>query len=66
MSNKNERIAKKNLLRRSSESKGIAVRGYDFNKGVDYKAIVSSFKSTGFQATHLSRAIDIVNEMICE
>jgi deoxyhypusine synthase len=61
-----ERIAKKNLLRRSGESKGIAVRGYDFNKGVDYEAIVKSYNSTGFQATHLSRAIGVVNEMIKE
>ncbi len=61
-----ERIAKKNLLRKSSESKGIAVRGYDFNKGVNYAEIVKSYKSTGFQATHLSRAIDVINEMIRE
>lgn len=60
----NEKLARKNLLRKSEESKGIAVRGYDFNKGVNHKEIVSSFKSTGFQATHLSKAIEIVNEMI--
>jgi len=60
----NEKIAKKNLLRKSSESKGISVKGYDFNKGVNYTDIVKSFKSTGFQATHLSRAIEITNEMI--
>lgn len=62
----NEKTARKNLLRKSSESKGIAVKGYDFNKGVNYHEIVKSFKSTGFQASHLSRAIDITNEMINE
>ncbi len=62
----NERIAKKNLLRRSKESKGIAVRGYDFNAGVDYSKIVKSFATTGFQATHLSRAVAITNRMIAE
>ncbi len=62
----NEKIARKNLLRKSEEAKGIAVKGYDFNKGVNYHEIVKSFRSTGFQATHLSRAIDVTNEMINE
>lgn len=62
----NEKIARKNLLRKSGESKGISVKGYDFNKGVDYSAIIKSYSSTGFQATHLSRAISVVNEMIAD
>lgn len=62
----NEKIAKKNLLRKSEEAKGIAVRGYDFNQGVDYARIVKSFGSMGFQATHLARAIDITQNMIAD
>ncbi len=61
-----EKIARKNLLRKGKEARGIAVKGYDFNKGVDYSEIVKSYASTGFQATSLSSAIDIVNQMIDE
>jgi len=46
------------------EPDGIAIEGYDFNKGVDYPAIIKSFSSTGFQASHLSKGIEIVNKMI--
>lgn len=62
----NEKLAKKNLLRKSQEAKGVAVRGYDFNEGVDYKKIVDSFSTTGFQATHFSRAVDVTNAMIAD
>ena len=48
------------------EPSGIAIKGYDFNKGVNYEEIVKSFSSSGFQASHLSRAIEIVNKMIDE
>jgi deoxyhypusine synthase len=63
-SNEIERIAKENLLRESSEVKGIKIEGYDFNKGVNYKEIVKSFQTTGFQASHFSKAIEITNKMI--
>lgn len=61
-----EKIARENVFRESEEIDGISVKGYDFNEGVDYGKIVESFSSTGFQATHLSKAIEIVNEMINE
>lgn len=63
---RNERIARKNLLRRSSEPKGTVVKGYDFNKGVDYSKILASYATTGFQATHLSKAIAITRTMISD
>ncbi len=59
-----EALARKNLLRKSSEAKGMPVRGYDFNKGVDYQKIIESYSTTGFQATHFSKAIAITNQMI--
>ncbi|MCH7568335.1 MAG: deoxyhypusine synthase [Nanoarchaeota archaeon] len=46
------------------EIDGPAIEGYDFNNGVNYDKIIKSFYTTGFQATHLSKAIGIVNEMI--
>src|SRR3989338_8159105 len=66
MASTKESIARKNVLRKSQESKGIAVKGYDFNNGVDYKGIVESYARTGFQATNLSQAIELVNEMISQ
>jgi deoxyhypusine synthase len=43
---------------------GMVVRGYDFNKGLDYEAIFKSYIHTGFQATSLGQGIDIINAMI--
>lgn len=40
------------------------VRGYDFNNGVDYSKLFRSYLTTGYQATHLGKAIEIVNEMV--
>src|SRR3989344_4335341 len=62
----NDKIARENLLRDSEEISGIKIDGYYFNNGVDYAKIIKSFGSTGFQASHLSRAIEIVNKMISE
>lgn len=41
----------------------ISVKGYDFNQGVDYEKLVDSYLTTGFQATHLARAIEIIKKM---
>ena len=62
----NEKIAKKNLLRGGEEAEGLKIRGYDFDKGVNYSELIKSFSSTGFQASHFSKAIRIVNKMILE
>jgi deoxyhypusine synthase len=59
-----EKIARRNLLRKSSEAGGEKIEGYNFNKGVNYKEIIKSYKSTGFQATHLAKAIAITRKMI--
>jgi len=48
------------------EPEGLKIEGYDFNQGVSYPELVNSFSTTGFQASHLSRAIEIVNKMISE
>jgi len=52
-----------NVLRESDEPEGLLVKGYDFNLGVDYDKILDSFSSTGFQATHLARAVELVKQM---
>ncbi len=61
---KEELIARKNLLRTSEEVRGTTVKGYDFNQGVEHAKILESYATAGFQATHFSQAIDIVNTMI--
>lgn len=40
------------------------VKGYDFNDGVDYEALLASYKYSGFQATSLGLAIEEVNKMV--
>ena len=40
------------------------VSGYDFNKGIHYEQLLSSFLTTGYQATHMGQAIQIINEMV--
>ncbi|MBU4086163.1 MAG: deoxyhypusine synthase [Nanoarchaeota archaeon] len=52
-----------NVFRKSEEASGLRVEGYDFDSGADYVKIIDSFASTGFQATQLSRAMEIVNKM---
>lgn len=40
------------------------VRGYDFNQGVDHKALLQSLFNTGFQATQFGRAVQEINRMV--
>ena len=40
------------------------VQGYDFNQGVDHRALLQSFLTTGFQATHVGLAIQQINSMV--
>jgi len=42
----------------------IPVRGYDFNQGCDLSALLASFATTGFQATHFGQAVEEVRRMI--
>jgi deoxyhypusine synthase len=39
------------------------VRGYDFNKGLDWPALMASFSTMGFQATQLALAVEEVRRM---
>uniref|UniRef100_A0A0K0DYQ3 deoxyhypusine synthase n=1 Tax=Strongyloides stercoralis TaxID=6248 RepID=A0A0K0DYQ3_STRER len=42
----------------------IKIKGYDFNKGINYEEILDSYISTGLQASHLGKAIEQIKEMI--
>lgn len=55
--------AEKAILGESEEVGGKSIQGYDFSQGVDWSGIVDSFETTGFQASHLSKAIGIIGKM---
>ncbi|XP_021295815.1 deoxyhypusine synthase isoform X1 [Herrania umbratica] len=48
----------------SLEGKCTTIEGYDFNQGVNYSQLLKSMLSTGFQASNLGEAMEIVNEML--
>ena len=45
---------------------GVVCRGHDFNQHArnDIDALLASYRTTGFQATALTRAIDEINKML--
>jgi len=40
------------------------VQGYDFNEGLDYHKLLSSYRRSGFQATNFGLAMDEINRML--
>jgi deoxyhypusine synthase len=40
------------------------VKGYEFNNGVDYDKLLSSFLYSGYQATNFGLAIQEINKMV--
>lgn len=40
------------------------IKGYDFNQGVDHKALLQSFLTTGFQASSFGQAVLEINKMV--
>jgi len=52
------------ILKKSQESKGISIKGHDFNNGRDIDDILKSFATTGMQGKNFHQAIQIINEMI--
>ncbi|MBW6442176.1 deoxyhypusine synthase [Patescibacteria group bacterium] len=60
---KKEDIARESILKPGVEISGETIKGYEFNQGLDYKKIIQSFSTSGFQASNLSKAIKIIREM---
>lgn len=58
-----EKNFEETILKKSGEISGASIKGYDFNNGVDFDKIIDSFATTGFQASHLSKAIEIIRKM---
>ncbi|XP_070531849.1 deoxyhypusine synthase-like isoform X2 [Ptychodera flava] len=42
----------------------VKVKGYDFNDGIDYHALLESYKTSGFQATNFGLAVEEINKML--
>ncbi|XP_075228957.1 deoxyhypusine synthase [Lycorma delicatula] len=40
------------------------VKGYDWNNGIDYEALLDTYKYSGFQATNFGLAVDEINRML--
>lgn len=55
--------ARKAIFKPSQDLEGIAVKGYEFNEGLDFGKLLQSYFSSGFQATHLAKAIAILHRM---
>ncbi len=55
---------KKHVIPGTDKShKGDKVKGYDFRGEFELEDLLESYETTGFQATHLKEAVDIVKEM---
>jgi len=52
------------LLKTTMKIETEAVKGYDFNAGIDYPQIIKSYATTGFQSTCVAKAIEIINKML--
>lgn len=65
INDKDLKSAKLSVLVKSEEnySKEV-IKGYDFNEGLNYEKILSSYNTMGFQGSNLGRSIDIINNMI--
>lgn len=55
--------AKKNILKKSEEIDSISIKGYDFNNDFSLKDFLESYKTTGFQASNLAKAVEIIKKM---
>ncbi|MQM00841.1 hypothetical protein Taro_033592 [Colocasia esculenta] len=45
------------------EGRFVKISGYDFNRGLDFMELLKSMGSTGFQASNLGDAMEVVNQM---
>ncbi len=59
-----EKTARESIFKEGEEVSGLSIKGYDFNEGINYDDLINSFETTGYQASHFSKAIEIVNHMI--
>lgn len=60
---KSRNDAWKSIFKASEKLSGEKISGYEFNDGLDAKKLIGSFGNSGFQATNLGHAIELVKKM---
>lgn len=55
--------ARQSIFKKSEDVSGVEIRGHDFGSGTDIKKIIASYKSVGFQASALYKAIELIRKM---
>ncbi len=56
--------ARKRVLKKSEEPEGLVpIKGYDFDKKLDFKEFMEAYKTTGFQASNMITAVEIIKKM---
>jgi deoxyhypusine synthase len=67
MAKKKLKDAKESIFKKSVDPEGLPeIRGYDFESGLDFGRFLDSYSTTGFQASNLGKAIDIIKRMRTE
>lgn len=66
MANKVPKVAAEAVLVASGELpvEPVVVKGYDFNQGIDYHALLQTYRTSGFQATNFGMAVEEINKMV--
>lgn len=54
-------IAEVSVLKKSTliPTDSTIIKGYDFNDGINYDALLNCYMSTGFQASHFAQAVQV-------
>lgn len=55
--------ARKNILKKGKAVKGKTIRGHDFSEPFEIAGFLDAYGTTGFQATNLKAAVDIIKKM---
>jgi deoxyhypusine synthase len=64
MTKKTIEDAKKSIFKKSKKpSADVEIHGYDFSQKFDMEKFLASYMTSGFQATHLGKAIEILKRM---
>ncbi len=63
MSKKTVKDAYASIFKKSVKAEGVHVKGINFDEKMDIKKFIANLSTSGFQATHLGKAIEIIKKM---
>lgn len=55
--------AKKEVFKKAEAVKGVEIHGPNFNQDLSLDSFIDSYKSLGFQASHIHQAIELIKKM---